>query len=198
MQVSFRRTIGGLAFLTGAALLPVTVSAQSGARLVSFAAGGGVTIPSGDLGDGADPGFNIFGLLQANPARQPFSIRGELQYHRMGLSSGVFDGTGADEDVGGHISILVIGGALALDLAPRTASLSPYVVAGAAHYDSKVSIDEQGIEVSTSQGKIGWNAGGGLRFRTRSASLFVEARYHATKFDDAKFNFIPISLGISF
>ena len=78
MQRSFR--------LFGVALslaVPAALSAQGTARPVSLGLSGGLSMPTGDLGDGADAGYVIAGHVYYKPATiQALRFRGDVSFDR--------------------------------------------------------------------------------------------------------------------
>jgi opacity protein-like surface antigen len=196
------RRCGLVAAAATAIALPAALSAQAAVRPMTFGVQGGFTLPMGEYGDVAETGFNVGGYLQWRPANQVFGVRGELQYHRTDIKDEVLDDFSADAT--GNFSLLYIGVAPVLEVAPAESSIGWYVLAGVGLYQVKTSVTETGIDVSASQSEIGFNAGAGLRFRFGSASLYVETRYHGVRVDDddattsaSDFNFMPFSIGIS-
>jgi opacity protein-like surface antigen len=185
-----------------AAAVPGILGAQAAVRPMSFGVQGGITLPMGEYGDVAETGFNVGGYLQWRPANQVFGVRGELQYHRTDIKDEVLDDFSPDAT--GNFSLLYFGVAPVLEVAPPESGIGWYILAGVGMYQVKTSVTETGIDVSTSESEIGFNAGAGLRFRFGSATLYVETRYHGVRVDDddattsaSDFNFMPFSIGIS-
>jgi opacity protein-like surface antigen len=76
-------------------------------------------------------------------------------------------------------------------------SVTPYVLGGLGFYNVKVTATAP-FSADTSESKIAFGGGGGLRFPMGSASLFVEARYISIKAFDVTLPYIPIIVGVSF
>ena len=89
----------------------------------------------------------------------------------------------------------LLGGMVSLVYPFQTAgNIKPYVLAGIGVYNIKESVSD------SSETKVGFGGGAGVRFPMSSMSLFVEARYLTTgkAFGIAKFSQLPITVGVSF
>jgi hypothetical protein len=172
-------TLAG-ATLALAAVAPAAVAQDAaGMRAVRFGVEGGLSMPTGDLGDGANMGFLIGGIMDIMPANWPVAIRANLDYQRWGVDSDLADGESLNPiSVTGDVMFAV----------PTTGGVRPYVLGGLGFYRSDCSFDCEGSN------DIGFNFGGGLNFNLGTLDTHVEARYHSV--DDA--SFIPIVFGIRF
>jgi opacity protein-like surface antigen len=149
--------------IRGAVLgLAVVLSAQAAqAQGLSFGVGGGVVLPTGDLGEGLSTGWSGTAQMRVKPPVSPLGFQVDAFYTRFGFDGGE-----------GH-SRMIGGTANALFAFPSASPARPYVVGGVGLYNSKASID--GAE---SQTKFGLNAGAGFDFGLGSANLFAEGRFH--------------------
>lgn len=174
-----------LAVLAAGALfaLPAASRAQSASILVS----GGLSVPSGDLSDGANSGYNVnLGLAFGAPLI-PVGARIEA-----GFSSFDFEGGGGSVRIASATANAVLG--------LGSVGISPYLIGGVGLYNRHFNIDDVGVAPSDKT-SAGVNVGGGIRFPLGGISTFLEARYHmmlGSDDDAANFKFIPISFGVQF
>lgn len=169
---------GSLIVALGAVLFAAPASAQIG-----WSVGLGMTMPQGDLGDGAVNGFHGLGAATFTLPAAPIKIRGDFMYHTLG----------ADEDVvAGDISfnLITVSGDAQWTIMPGP--LSPYVIGGFTWGSASVGGDD--APDSDSESDIGFNLGGGLDFGLGALKLFAEARYFSVGDSD----FLPITVGIHF
>ncbi|PYP39211.1 MAG: hypothetical protein DMD48_07390 [Gemmatimonadetes bacterium] len=157
--------------------------AQSGTTL---GVGVGLTLPMGDYKDtnvwGDKAGFHFgvgagFALGSA-----PVRARVELSYSQTKHDG--FDG-----------NTKLLGGMVSLVYPFQTAgSIKPYILAGVGVNRIKESV------LDSSETKVGFGGGAGVRFPMSSMSVFVEARYLTTgkAFGIAKFSRLPITVGVQF
>lgn len=158
---------------------PASLEAQ---RPISVGLAGGVSLPQGDLADGANTGWHALGTIALSTLMQPLGLRLDVAYNRFDFS-----------DVDGHQSVgsATFNGTYRL---PMTNSpLSPYLIAGLGAYRTECSLDT-GCEATT---KFGWNAGLGTKLFVGFRS-FVEARYHRTKRAGRDMSYFPLTLGLMF
>jgi opacity protein-like surface antigen len=200
-----------LALALAGALMARPVGAQTpNPVLMSISAGG--AMPTGDLSDVANTGFNIAGSAEFSPTSIPFSLRIDLGYTKFGEKQvTVSDGTETFEIESNFSNFAgtfnaVFGGR-------SQAQVRPYAIAGVGFYNTKIDVSVSGTGGSFSgddtEGSLGFNGGAGLRFRIGTLSTFVEGRYHYVLkggpntdpesedlFDAA--GYFPIVFGISF
>ena len=164
------------------ALCATAASAQVG-RPVSLGISGGASVPSGDLGDGLESGFNIGGLLQVSPATSPLGLRLEGNYHRFDYDAGV-DGN----------TRLISGVANGVLRFPGQV-VRPYLIAGIGAYNLGGEVANVDLDSETN---VGLNGGAGIDIPLSGIAAFVEARYHTVFREGANFNMVPITVGIRF
>jgi hypothetical protein len=150
-----------------------TASAQ---RVMSVGISGGVSLPTGDLSDSQDMGYNIGAQLNFAPPALPVELIVDAAYHS-------FEGKEFVPKVG----IFGVTGNAAY-IFPGL-MIRPYVMGGLGMFFSKV--DAPG---ASSKSDFGFNVGGGLRFVLSGFNTFLQAR--AMFIDDS--TFIPISFGAIF
>jgi opacity protein-like surface antigen len=153
-------------------------------RPISLGVAGGVSVPQGDLADGANTGWHALGTLALGSAMQPIGLRLDVAYNRFGFSDRV--GTTIRD---GHQSI----GSATLNASyrlPMTNSpISPYLIAGLGAYRSDCSLGAVSCDAVT---RFGWNAGLGARMRVLPFRTFVELRYHRT----SGIGYVPVTVGV--
>ena len=173
------------AFLAGIALVSVSFRAQaqmtSMVKPVQFGIAAGASLPTSDLSDTFDTGFNVTGILGLNPALIPLGIRVDAAYNRF-----------AAKDVDGNINFTSVTGNLVYKF--PSLSVSPYAIGGAGWY--RASVDDGTGSVSDNH--FGWNIGGGIKMPLSGFDTFIEARYNQVQGDNASVKFIPITFGIMF
>lgn len=172
------------ALVSALALSAAVASTAAAQARPQLSVGGGVTLPTGDLGDGTDAGWHGQVSLGYRPPLYPVGFRIDGAYHDLGASGG-----GAD-----FRAISVTGNVVAE--APGLV-VRPYLIGGVGLYNTKVS----GLDGRNS---VGVNGGLGLRFRLMEFDAFVEGRYHAaldaigSGDDERAAQYVPITFGVSF
>ncbi|HJQ09446.1 MAG TPA: hypothetical protein VJ840_00270 [Gemmatimonadaceae bacterium] len=179
-----------VAALVGIAFVPFAAHAQkrsthttSSVKPVEFGISGGAALPTSDLSDGANTGFNLTGTIGWNPQMIPLGIRVDGAYNRFGLKGGA----------SGDIHFTSVTGNLVYKI--PAASVSPYLIGGAGWYNAAVNLTGFG---SGSDNHLGWNVGGGLNMPLSGFNTFIEARYNQVQGDGGSLKFIPITFGVMF
>ena len=168
--------------LASALALAATASTAVAQARPQLSVGGGVTLPTGDLGEGADAGWHGQVSLGYRPPLFPLGFRIDGNYNDVGGSAADF-------------RAISVTGNVVLE-APGIA-VRPYLIGGAGLYNTKVGSLE-------GRNNLGLNGGAGLRFRLMDFDAFVEGRYHAAlnalgaDDDERAAQYIPITFGISF
>jgi hypothetical protein len=160
--------------------------AQSGAK---FSVGGGLTLPLGDFGDGANTGWHGLAAVSFQPTGSPVGIQVD----------GMFQRFGADEDVfGNDVNFQIIQGTANAVYRFQTSEgtkVHPYLIGGVGLYNSKPTGDGV-IGDPGSNTDFGINGGAGFDFQAGAVGLFVEGRFHNVFSDPDNTNFIPITVGV--
>jgi opacity protein-like surface antigen len=179
-----RFTIAAMAAALGVSAIAPCASAQS-SLLSGFQIGAsaGVAIPTGDLGDVSNTGYNVTLMAGFKPTLIPLGVRLEAAYNQFGLDAN-----------DGNINIPAFTGNLTYTF--PSVAFSPYAIGGAGLYRVNVDPDPGN---SVGENKFGFNIGGGIKFPlSRSFETFVEARYNHVTLDNGSYAFIPITVGILF
>ena len=171
-------------------------SSRSILRSLSWSAGAGVSMPTGDLSDGAGTGFHVQGASAYRRAKWPITLRGELAYHHFGTKDFTMPGTRPNTTVSYTGKSSSIAGAVDASYAlPMGRRMKPYLLGGPGIYSNRSEITRTGAEPTTvSDTKVGLNLGGGMNFAFLGRNAYLEARYHHV--DQAAW--VPISFGIRF
>lgn len=147
---------------------------------------GGVSFPKGDAGQSQDMGYNGgLGLSFSAPVI-PIGLRLEAGItHFPGKTGNA--GSGLTESF--NVWNGTVNGTYSL---PLPMPVKPYAIAGLGYYGAVVTVD--GVPGSTSQSKLGYNAGVGASF----SRLFVELRYHHMNTSGSALTYMPLTFGITF
>jgi opacity protein-like surface antigen len=168
-------------------LQPGALGAQ---RPISIGFAGGVSVPQGDLSDGATTGWHALGTIALSTLMQPIGLRLDVAYNRFGYSDAVQAVRAAEgyESVGSA----TLNGTYRL---PMTNSpLSPYLISGLGAYRIECSTGP-GCDATT---RYGWNVGLGTKLYVLGFRSFLEGRYHRTERGGRDVNFFPLTFGLAF
>lgn len=171
-------------------------SSRSIFKAITWSAGAGVSMPSGDLSDGAATGFHVQGGSAFRPGKLPFMLRGELAYHHFGQKDFTVAGTRPSQNVSYTGKASSIAGAIDASYAlPMGNRMKPYLLGGPGIYSNRSEVTRAGgTPTTTTDTKMGLNIGGGMNFAFVGRKAYLEARYHHV--DQAAW--IPVTFGIRF
>ncbi len=166
-----------VAIATGAALVLGTTAAS--AQSLTFGAGGGVTIPTGDFKTAAKTGWHGIGFIGYDLS-SGLGLRAEGFYGQNKVKGG------------GSQNWKLAGGLGSLSYAFQTSgSVKPYIIGSAGVFNPKVA--------GFSETKFTFGGGAGIKLKAGSdANVFLEGRYLSVNTSGSNLNFIPITLGVSF
>jgi opacity protein-like surface antigen len=152
------------------------------AKPVQIGVAAGAALPTSDLSDGANTGFNVTGMVGFTPSLIPLGVRIDGAYNRFGLKS----------PLDGNISFTSVTGNLVYKFPSE--SVSPYAIGGAGwcHTTADVGFG------SGSDNNFCWNLGGGISMPLSGFNTFIEARYTQVQGDGGSLKFIPITFGVMF
>jgi hypothetical protein len=159
-------------------------------RLISIGLGGGVSVPEGDLSNGANTGWHALASIVLSTPMQPLGLRADVAYNRFAFNNDAQSALGGSgyETVGSA----TVNATYRLPM-PGT-PMSPFVIAGLGAYRTDCSFGP-GCGAAT---HFGWNAGLGTKLYVLGFRSFLEARYHRTKRDGSRVNYFPVTLGLIF
>jgi hypothetical protein len=170
-----------LAVLTVGLLVaaPVASHAQSTALVVS----GGLSMPTGTMGDATQSGYNAAVGLSVGMPLVPVGARFEAGLNGFNFKNNV---SGNFRVVSGTANAIFSLG-------------MPYVIGGIGYYSARQTTTLAGVSSEVTHNSMGYNAGVGMKFPLGMLSPFVEARYHQMLGDANKdVHFVPITFGVSF
>ncbi len=168
--------------------LAISVPAQNASAqdMNPFEIGGalGAAIPTGDLGDFTDMGYNATFILGYNPTFLPVGIRFDAAYNEFGVTNVDNANVNIPSFTANAIFKLPTGG------------FTPYVIGGVGLYRPGGEIFGQ----SGSENAFGWNVGGGISMPLSGFKVFVEARFNNVSGDNNRsdWSFVPITFGAIF
>ncbi len=221
MRARLVRAAVGLAL--GAAL---ALPAAAADRAWSLGAGGGASLPSSDLADRFDTGWNFQADLTYH-ATPTLGLQLGYGHHEFGAKANLFDATALE----GNQKMDHVGLALVLST-PRERSVGAYLVAGGGLYFREVELTrfEGSVTVPVcdpwlgfcygstvpverilgqrSTTDLGVNVGAGMTLRAGDdVTVFLEARFHQVWGDEfqtptgprkANAQFFPVTVGLRF
>ena len=163
---------------------------------ITWSAGAGMSVPTGDLSTGAANGFHVQGTSSYRRLGWPIDVRAELAYHHFGEKDYTVAGarpgqtinyTGKSSSIAG-----VVDASYSLNTIGR---MRPYLLGGPGVYNTRAELTRSGgTPTTSSETKVGMNVGGGMNFSLVGRRAYLEARYHHV--DQAAW--IPITLGVRF
>jgi opacity protein-like surface antigen len=179
-----KRSVFGVAMAL--ALVATAANAQSvvpAAKPVSFGIAGGMSVPTGDFGDGFKSGYNVSGLVQFQQPTWPVALRIEAQYQDFGAKGGV---DASAKTIGGLANVIYA--------FPTKSTVRPYVTGGLGYFHLKMEMGD----VSGSDNMFGFDFGSGLDFQLSGMNTFIEANWQSVRAEGAAMNQIPVRVGIRF
>ena len=203
-----------LAIATAAGAAPaeaqMRMGQQGSGRPVSFAFGGGASVPIGSYKDALQAGWNGQGSLIFNFAGLPLALRADLNYNKFTFKENLpFTPGGPTGPITttDDITQQIVGGLANITIPINVGPISPYVTAGLAGFNIKTTLSNavSGVE-DESDMKFAVNGGAGLSMRLLGASAFIEAKINNV-YTDKKFisnkelkalQFVPVTFGFVF
>ncbi len=166
-------------------------SRAEGQGLVSLGVAGGLSMPFGDLGDVANPGWRALGTLAIGVPLVPIGVRLDAAYDRFGLDAtlpgAAGSATGARQLFSGTANIT-------FSLPVMVPLLTPYAIAGLGPYHASCTGDAQCNGVT----RVGYNGGVGIRFGALRIHGFAEMRYHYVPLPGGSEQYVPVTVGLLF
>jgi len=172
-----KRTVLAAA-LAGAALISFEARAQITPKSVQFGVAAGVAIPTSDLSNTTNTGFNVTGILGFQPTLIPLGVRVDAAYNQFGRKV-----------PGANAHFTSVTGNLVYKI-PST-GVSPYLIGGAGWYNTATG-------GASSENDFGWNLGGGITIPLSGFETFLEARYNQVQVTGGSLKFIPVTFGVMF
>ena len=172
--------LAGIALVSSSYVAEAQISTL--AKPVQFGIAAGAALPTSDLSNSFDTGFNVTGTLGLNPALIPLGIRVDVAYNSFAAKGG-----------GANIHFTSVTGNLVYKF--PSPGVSPYAIGGAGLYNAAVNIN--GLGNGGSDNHFGWNLGGGISMPLSGFDTFIEARYNRMATGQPT-EFIPIRVGMRF
>ncbi len=167
--------------LVSAVLLVMAASAAHAANASMVGVNGGLTIPTGDLGDAVGIGFHIGGEY-TYMVNENIGVGGDLAYHKLGSK----DVTVLTYTVSSEQSMIQYGAHGKLFI-PTQSDMKPYVKLGLGLYSASVTVKSNAPGVpdfDDSESKFGINFGAGADWKINDAmSWGANAAYHSVDGD---------------
>ena len=180
-----KRNVTAVAGLVLGLMTASTLEAQM-TRPVTFGLGAGITVPTGDVGDGFDNGYHFQGMLGFKAPMFPVGLRLDVMYHTMEASE--VDDVSLNSLAGTLNAMFEMGGMMA----------SPYLTAGIGVYNLKIDVEGSDEDFDLDETEMGLNGGAGIKFNLAGFNTFLEARYHHIMTEDDATAIIPVTFGIMF
>ena len=189
----------------------VRMNSQGGStRPISFAFGGGASVPVGSYKGALKAGWNGQGSLIFNFGGLPLALRADLNYNRFTFKEDLTfssDGNGSTFTTSGDITQEILGGLANITIPLPMGRITPYLTAGLAGFNIKTALGDAvpGAD-EDSEMKFAVNGGVGLSLRLLGASAFIEAKLNNI-YTDKKFisgeelkalQFVPVTFGFVF
>lgn len=170
------------------AILCASVSAQN-VKPITFYAGGGISIPSGDFGILYQNGYHGLGAVGFNVAPMAqLMLKGE--YHTWSS-----DLTGFDSD----FSTMFFGGSFRISPNMPMSPIKPYGLAGGGLASTKATAVILNNSVEATSSNFYFEFGGGLDFKVGPMmAMFIQGRYISINSGGGSMNYIPITVGLKF
>ncbi len=166
-------------------------------RGLYFSIGAGPSMPTSDIDNFYERGWNVTGSVGWMPLTSPIGVRLDVAYDRFNAR----DALGANAD---DPTIWSGTGEVTVGL-PFFSAVSPYLVAGGgvAHFSSygtgsTTTTGPYGANADDSMTKGVWNAGGGISFGIGMTRLFLESRYTNIGTPGTNTTYYPIVIGLTF
>ncbi|HEY7897831.1 MAG TPA: outer membrane beta-barrel protein [Gemmatimonadaceae bacterium] len=185
----FSRFVAIAAIAASSAALAGAQGVTSATKPFSLGLSGGASIPSGDLSNFVNTGYNVGGHVSLGTPSLPIGFRGDVNYDNFGAK-----GSG-NSNV--HVWSYT---ANAVFEVPTATGIRPYIIGGVGGFTPGSSTTSGGTTYSASGStKFGYDIGGGLTIPLSGFNAFVEARYnHFSNDGGGSTAFIPITFGVMF
>lgn len=189
LSLSKFAAIAAIAVSSAAAAVAGAQGVTSATKPFSLGISGGASIPTGDLSNAVNTGYNIGGHVALGAPALPIGLRGDVNYDNFG-SKGSGNGNA-------HIWSYT---ANAVYTIPTMTGISPYLIGGIGGFRPGASYTSGGTTFTASSGtKFGFDVGGGLTIPLSGFNAFVEARYNRFNNDGGgSTSFVPITFGVMF
>ncbi len=178
--------------VSSAAAVAGAQGATSATKPFSFGISGGAAIPTGNLSNGVNTGYDVGGHIALGAPGLPIGFRGDVNYDNFGAKGAAGSGNGS-----AHVISYMANAVLGIPVVP---GLSPYLIGGIGAFSPGYSATSGSTTYTGSTGtKFGFDLGAGLTIPLTGFNAFVEARYNRFNNDGGgSTSFIPITFGVMF
>ncbi len=198
-MMRFTRFIAVTAIAAVSATAAQAQGTMSATRPFSIGISGGASIPTSDLSDYFNTGYNVNGHIAIGVPTLPISLRGDVGYNSWDAAN-----TNSENLHSWNFT------ANAVYTIPGAFAIHPYLIGGIGGYnltDNQTTNTYSG-QVTYSQSDnsthFGYDLGGGISLPLAGFNAFIEAKY--THINNALYNgynnvgatFVPITVGIMF
>lgn len=150
---------------------------------VSIGVSAGASIPTGDLSQGVNTGWNLNGHVGLATPTLPIGFRGDVGYNNWGAKGG-----------GASAHAWNLTGNAVFDI-PQPTGVSPYIIGGLGAY--KVGVSSGGVTMNDNW-RFGFDVGAGVKLPLSGFNTFLEAKYVQINGDGGNTQFVPITFGVMF
>jgi hypothetical protein len=157
----------------------------SATKPFSIGVSAGASVPTGDLSNDVNTGYNVAGHITLGTPSIPLAFRGDVGYSNWG-AKGVDASMHAWNFTGNAVYTIPVTGS----------QIRPYILGGVGAY--KFGVSSGGTSYSDDKMRFGFNAGGGITIPLSGFNTFVEAKYTQVNGDGGNAKFIPVSVGVMF
>ncbi|MGQ0640278.1 MAG: hypothetical protein ACT4P6_05820 [Gemmatimonadaceae bacterium] len=181
-----------------AAAQPADFGMARSSRPVRIMIGGGASVPTGDLSNIYETGYNVQGSLLINFAGFPINLRTDVNYSQLKLKD-LLATPGASAY--GDNAAKLFGGLVNLTVPLGAGPIRPYVMAGLGAFN----FDPAQVSATPAESSVEFavNGGAGITLRLFGLEAFIEGRLNNVYTDkgviDTKsIQMIPVTFGIIF
>jgi len=172
----------------GASVVALSLVAAPTARAqAGVGVSAGISIPTGDFGKAVKSGYSVNGLVGFSMPLSPIGFRGEVGYNSWDGKSGTLADGVTTSSLSGTANIVL--------QVPMMVVAKPYVIGGIGYHHMK---SDAGALGNSTDNKMGWNVGGGLKFGLGTLNTMLEARYITVNTEGSSTHYVPVTFGIMF
>ena len=171
--------------LAALAAAPTLAFAQKSSS-VQFGVSGGLSVPTGNLSDGVDAGYQVAGHMWvwSSPT---IGFRGDVSYDNWKTKTGNVN----------LRSLAAVANIVAHPASMAKSAVAPYFVGGVGAFNTKAYTSSTSSSSNTKT-NLGVQVGAGLEFRLSGFSTFAEAKFVNVFSSGNNTNWIPITFGVRF
>ena len=185
----FSKLVAIAAIAASSAVVAGAQGVTSSTKPFSLGLSGGASIPTGDLSDYVNTGYNVGGHVALATPTLPIGFRGDVNY----------DNFGAKGSGNSNVHVWSYTANAVYDV-PTMTGIRPYIIGGIGGFTPGSSTSAGSTTYSASGStKFGFDVGGGLTIPLSGFNAFIEARYnHFNNDGGGSTSFIPITFGVMF